>query len=72
MLKEVVYAQMATKVTYFEDGGMWSGYIEKIFIDIIVIEVNRGNMENGTINSQTWKNMLNEMNVRAKRKFPFK
>ena len=66
MLKEVIYVHMATPITNFEERGMWSGYIKKIFIDIMVIEVNRGNMENETFNSQTWKKMLNEMNVRAK------
>ena len=46
MPKEVVYVQMITKVADFEDEGMWSGYIKKIFINIMVIEVNRSNMEN--------------------------
>ena len=72
MLKEVVYVHMTTEVMDFEEGGMWSSCIEKIFIDIIVTEVNRGNMENGTFNSQTWKKMLNEMNVRTKQNFNLK
>ena len=72
MLKEVVYVQMGIDVTNFEEKGMWSSDIEKIFIDIMVIEVNRGNMENGTFNSQTWKKILNEMNVGAKRNFNLK
>ena len=63
---------MATPITNFEERGMWSGYIKKIFIDIMVIEVNRGNMENETFNSQTWKKLLNEMNFRAKQNLNLK
>ena len=44
---------MATKITDVEDAGTWKGNIEKIFINIMVNEVNKGNMDSGTFSTKT-------------------
>lgn len=44
---------MTIKMTDVEDGGMWRGNIKKIFIDIMVNEVNKGNIDSGIFNTNT-------------------
>ena len=39
--------QMTTEITDVEDTGTWRGNIQKIFIDIMLNEVNKGNMDSG-------------------------
>ena len=39
--------QMTTEITDVEDAGTWRGNIQKIFIDIMLNEVNKGNMDSG-------------------------
>ena len=39
--------QMTTEITDVEDAWMWRGNIKKIFIDIMLNEVNKGNMDSG-------------------------
>ena len=53
---------MTTEITDVEDAGTWRGNIEKIFIDIMVNEVNKGNMDSDTFNTNTWRRMLLEVN----------
>lgn len=44
---------MTIKMTDVEDGGMWRGNIKKIFIDIMVNEVNKGNIDSGIFSTNT-------------------
>ena len=44
---------MTTKMTNVEDAGTWRGKIEKIFIDIMLNKVNKGNMDSGTFSTNT-------------------
>ena len=41
--------QTTTEITYVEDVGTWRGNIKKIFIDIMVNEINKGNMDSGIV-----------------------
>lgn len=44
---------MTIKMTDVEDGEMWRGNIKKIFIDIMVNEVNKGNIDSGIFSTNT-------------------
>ncbi|RVW40375.1 L10-interacting MYB domain-containing protein [Vitis vinifera] len=63
---------MTTEIANVEDVGTWRGNIEKIFIDIMVIEVNKGNMDSGTFSTNTWRRILLEINSQGKRNFNLK
>ncbi|KAL6318090.1 hypothetical protein AAG906_035235 [Vitis piasezkii] len=63
---------MTTEITDVEDAGTWRGNIEKIFIDIMVNEVNKGNMDSGTFSTNTWRRILLEVNSQGKRNFNLK
>ena len=63
---------MTTRITDVEDAGTWRGNIEKIFIDIMVNEVNKGNMDSGTFSTNTWIRILLEVNSQGKRNFNLK
>ena len=57
---------MTTKMTNVEDAGMWRGKIKKIFIDIMLNEVNKGNMDSGTFSTNTWRRILLDVNSQGK------
>ena len=63
---------MTTEIIDVEDAGTWRGNIEKIFIDIMVNEVNKGNMDSGTFRTNTWRRILLEVNSQGKRNFNLK
>ena len=63
---------MTTEIANVEDVGTWRGNIEKIFIDIMVIEVNKGNMDSGTFCANTWRRILLKVNSQEKRNFNLK
>ncbi|RVX04394.1 L10-interacting MYB domain-containing protein [Vitis vinifera] len=63
---------MTTEITDVEDAGTWRGNTEKIFIDIMVNEVNKGNMDSGTFSTNTWRMILLEVNSQGKRNFNLK
>ncbi|RVW82916.1 L10-interacting MYB domain-containing protein [Vitis vinifera] len=63
---------MTTEITDVEDAGTWRGNIEKIFIDVMVNEVNKGNMDSGTFSTNTWRRILLEVNSQGKRNFNLK
>ena len=44
---------MITEVIDVEDIGTWGGNIAKIFIDIMLNEVNKDNMDSGTFSTDT-------------------
>ena len=58
---------MTTKMTNVEDAGTWRGKIEKIFIDIMLNKVNKGNMDSGTFSTNTWRRILLDVNSQGKR-----
>ena len=58
---------METKITDVNDVGTWRDNIAKIFIDIMVNEVNRGNMDSGTFSTTTWKRMSLVVNSEGKK-----
>lgn len=53
---------MTIEIVDVENGGMWRGNIEKIFIDIMVVEADKDNLDNDTFSSHTWKKMLFKVN----------
>ena len=57
---------MATKITNVEDVGTWRGNIEKIFIEIMVNEINKGNIDSGKFKTTTWRRMLLRSIVKEK------
>ena len=59
---------MTIEITDVEDARTWKGNIEKIFIDIMVNEVNKGNMDS----TNTWRRILLEVNSQGKINFNLK
>ena len=57
---------MTTEIANVEDAGTWRGNIEKIIIDIMVNEVNKGNMDSGTFSTNTWRRILLKVNSQGK------
>ena len=48
---------------------LWTPQLEKLFIDIMLEEINKGNMANGQFRSDTWKKMLATLNELGKQSF---
>ena len=48
-----------------DNEAVWGPTIEKIYIDILVDEVNKGNQRNGLFQPKVWKVILNEVNQRC-------
>ena len=63
---------MTTEIKYVEDARTSRGNIEKIFIDIMVNEVNKSNMNSGTFSTNAWRRILLEVNSQGKRNFNLK
>uniref|UniRef100_A0A7N2LMV5 Myb/SANT-like domain-containing protein n=1 Tax=Quercus lobata TaxID=97700 RepID=A0A7N2LMV5_QUELO len=52
-----------------DEDSLWTPQLEKIFIDIMLKEINKGNMADGKFSSNTWKKMLATLNELGKRSF---
>ena len=52
-----------------DDDNLWIPQLEKLFIDIMLKEINRENMANGQFSSDTLKKMLATLNELGKRSF---
>ena len=52
-----------------DDDNLWTPQLEKLFIDIILKEINKGNMADGQFSSNTWKKMSTILNELDKRSF---
>ncbi|XP_062095056.1 L10-interacting MYB domain-containing protein-like isoform X2 [Humulus lupulus] len=63
---------MAIEITDVDDACLWGPTVEKIFIDIMVDEVNKGNMASGQFGSKTWAKILEELQIKSKRKYLIK
>ena len=59
---------ITTEIIDVEDAGTWRGNIEKIFINIMVNEVNKDNMDS----TNTWRRILLEVNSQGKINFNLK
>ncbi|KAM6542886.1 hypothetical protein CsatB_007333 [Cannabis sativa] len=55
-----------------DDTCLWGPTIEKIFIDIMVDEVNKGNMTSGQFSSKTSARILEDLQSKSKRKYVMK
>ena len=55
-----------------DNEAVWGPTIEKIYIDILVDEVNKGNQRNGLFQPKVWKVILNEVNQRCGQNFSVK
>ena len=38
-----------------DENSLWAPQLEKLFIDIMLKEINKGNMADGQFSSDTWK-----------------
>ena len=63
---------MANELNDDEEMKLWPPLIEKLFIELMVDEQEKGNMQNGVFYKRTWTKIHSELNVRAKRNFRFK
>ena len=54
------------------DDKMWPPHIENIFIEIMVEEQIKGNIENGVFKSLMWETMTQELNKRIGKNFTAK
>ena len=52
-----------------DEDNLWTPQLEKLFIDIMLKEINKGNMIDGQFSSDTWKKMLATSNELGKRSF---
>ena len=52
-----------------DDDNLWTSQLEKLFIDIMLKEINKGNIVDGLFSSDTWKKMLAVLNELGKRSF---
>ena len=52
-----------------DEDNLWTPQLEKLFIDIMPKEINKGNMIDGQFSSDTWKKMLAALNELGKRSF---
>lgn len=60
---------MASIEIQVEDATLWSSATEKILIDILVDEVNKGNMKDGQCPKRTWNKILEELKAKGKRNY---
>ncbi|POO00740.1 Myb/SANT-like domain containing protein, partial [Trema orientale] len=63
---------MANEVTELDDACLWGPTVEKILIDIMVDQVNTGNMRNGQFSSNTWSKILEKLQSKSQRMFSMK
>ena len=63
---------MGNEKVDLQESSLWPCVIVKCFIDIMVEEVNKGNMKNGVFTTRTWNGMLNTLNIRTNRTFTMK
>ena len=52
-----------------DEDNLWTPQLEKLFIDIMLKEINKGNMTDWQFSSNTWKKMLATLNELGKRNF---
>ena len=52
-----------------DEDNLWTPQLEKLFIDTMLKEINKGNMIDGQFSSDTWKKMLATLNELGKRSF---
>lgn len=60
---------MAATGVHEDDESLWSFATEKIFIDILVDEVNKGNFRDGQFASETWSEIREELKTRCQRNY---
>ena len=51
---------------------MWPPHVEHIFIEIMLEEQLKGNMENGVFKGPMWQSITAELNTRTRKFFPHK
>ena len=51
------------------DDKMWSPHIEQIFIDIMVDEQQKGNMEHSVFKAKTWLSITKTLNEQTRKSF---
>ncbi|XP_059648899.1 L10-interacting MYB domain-containing protein-like [Cornus florida] len=51
---------MASQIADVEESALWSTQLERCFVDIMVEEVNKGNMPSGIFTSKCWKKIAEE------------
>ena len=49
---------------------MWSPYVDHIFIEIMLEEQLKGNMENNVFKSPMWQSITIKLNTRTRKSFP--
>ena len=52
-----------------DEDNLWTPQLEKLFINIMLKEINKGNMTDGQFSSDTQKKMLATLNELGKRSF---
>jgi len=51
---------------------MWPPHVEHIFIEIMLEEQLKGNMENGVFKGPMWQSITAKLNTRTRKSFPHK
>jgi hypothetical protein len=59
---------MATNVDINETK-LWPDFVTKVFIDIMVDEVTKGNMPNGVFHTRTWSSMMYKLSTITNRPY---
>ena len=55
-----------------KETSLWSALMVKTYIDIMVEEVNKGNMRNNVFSPKVWQAILQTLNTRTARAFDMK
>ncbi|XP_038691441.1 L10-interacting MYB domain-containing protein-like isoform X2 [Tripterygium wilfordii] len=63
---------MDTPQEIVDENSLWSPVTEKLFVDIMVEQVSRGNMKSGVFHNKIWSSILVEMNTKTARNYQMK
>ncbi|KAJ4830427.1 hypothetical protein Tsubulata_032913, partial [Turnera subulata] len=56
-------------VTELQEDAVWGAAVEKLYIDILVDHVNKGDMIGGQFSTKVWQEILEELNVKSARNY---
>jgi hypothetical protein len=62
---------MTTELNDVDDAKLWPPNVEKLFIQLMVDEMVKGNMQEGIFHKRIWDKILEELNKQSKRNYKF-
>jgi hypothetical protein len=62
---------MTTELNDADNAKLWPPNVEKLFIQLMVEEMVKGNMQKGVFHKRIWDKILEELNRQTKRNYKF-